>query len=124
MPGYRDLEIYQLARELAVEIHLMSLRDLPKFELYEAGSQIRRFSKSIRSNIVEGYGRRRHKGDFLRFLYYAQASHDETLDHLEALWETQSLQKEEIYRSLIGKTELLGRKLNRFIRSVEENHRS
>jgi four helix bundle protein len=124
MAGYRNLEVYQLARELAVAIHLMTLRDLPKFELYEAGSQIRRSSKSIRSNLVEGFGRRRHKGDFLRFLYYAQASHDETLDHLESLWETGSLTHEENYRDLHQKAEILGRKLNRFIQSVEEKHRS
>jgi len=40
---------------------------LPRFELYETGSQIRRSSKSIRSNIVEGYGRRRYKFDYIRF---------------------------------------------------------
>lgn len=34
--SYRDLDIYQLARELSVKIHRMTLRDLPRFELYEA----------------------------------------------------------------------------------------
>src|ERR1700720_4083624 len=38
----------------------MTMRDLPKFEIYEEGSRIRRSVKSIRSNIVEGYGRRRY----------------------------------------------------------------
>ena len=45
----------------------MSL-DLPKFEMFEEGSQIRRSSKSVRSNIVEGYGKRHYKNDFIRFL--------------------------------------------------------
>ncbi len=51
--SYKKLQVWQLARELSIEIHKMSL-DLPRFELYETGSQIRRSSKSIRSNIVEG----------------------------------------------------------------------
>lgn len=50
--SYKSLEIYQLAQKLAVEIHRMSLTDLPKFEMYEEGGQIRRSSKSIVSNIL------------------------------------------------------------------------
>ena len=56
--NYKDLEIWQIAKEFSIEVHKMTLT-LPKFEMYEEGSQIRRSSKSIRSNIVEGYGRRR-----------------------------------------------------------------
>ena len=40
--SYKNLEIYQLAREISIEIHQMTLRDLPQFEMYEEGSQIRR----------------------------------------------------------------------------------
>jgi four helix bundle protein len=55
--SYRKLTIWQMARELVIDIHKMTLTQLPQFELYEEGSQIRRSSKSIKSNIVEGYGR-------------------------------------------------------------------
>jgi hypothetical protein len=41
MNSYRDLDIYKLAFDLAVRVHKASLT-LPKFELYEQGSQIRR----------------------------------------------------------------------------------
>jgi hypothetical protein len=58
--SYKDLEIYKKAHKLAVEIHKMSL-ELPKFEMFEEGGQIRRSSKSVKSNIVEGFGRRRYK---------------------------------------------------------------
>jgi len=71
MMSYRDLENWQLARQAVIAVHRMTLRDLPKFELYEEGSQIRRSVKSIRSNIVEGYGRRRYKQEFIRFLVFA-----------------------------------------------------
>lgn len=51
--SYRGLDIFQLAKKLAIEIHRMTL-EFPKFELYEEGSQIRKSSKSIVSHIVEG----------------------------------------------------------------------
>jgi four helix bundle protein len=44
--GYKKLEVYQLAHKLAVEVHGMSMQ-LPKHEMYEQGSQIRRSSKSV-----------------------------------------------------------------------------
>jgi len=53
MKSYKDLEIYKLSHSLAVGVHKMTLKELPKFEMYEEGSQIRRSSKSIVSNIVE-----------------------------------------------------------------------
>lgn len=92
--SYRDLEIFVLAKELAVKVHKATLNGLPKFEMYEEGSQVRRSSKSIVSNIVEGYGSRRYKNDFILFLTYAVASCDETKAHLELLCETGSLQRE------------------------------
>jgi len=92
--GYEDTEIYQLAKRLAVEVHRMTLEELPKFEMYEEGSQIRRSSKSIVANFVEGYGMRRYRGDLIRYLTYALASCDETKAHLELLHETGSLATE------------------------------
>jgi four helix bundle protein len=64
---------------------------LPKFEQFEEAQQIRRSSKTVRSCIVEGYGRRRYKADFIKFLIYSLSSNDETIDHLETLFETESL---------------------------------
>ncbi len=121
---YKKLEIWQLARELVIDIHKMTLTKLPKFEMFEEGNQIRKSSKSVRSTIVEGYGRRRYKQEFIRFLTYAIASNDETLDHLETLYETKSLSDQPLYQSLHDRSNLLGKKLNLFIQSVEKGHRS
>lgn len=111
-----------MARELVIDIHKMTLNGLPKHEIYEVGSQIRRSSKSVKSNIVEGYGRRRYKQDFLRFLHFALASNLETTDHLETLFETGSLADEELYHYLHERLDKLGRKLNSFIQSVTKEH--
>jgi four helix bundle protein len=120
--NYRDLEIWKLAKEAAIGVHRMTLQELPKFEMYEEASQIRRSVKSIRSNIVEGYGRRRYKQEFIRFLVFAHASCDETIDHLEGLFETGPLTNETTFRDLQGQLDLPGRKLNVFIEGVEREH--
>ena len=119
--SYRDLEIYQLALELVIETHMMSLANLPRFEMYEEGSQIRRSSKSIVSNIVEGYGRRHYKNEFVRFLTYALASCDETKGHLEMLSKTESLSKT-LSHKLHKRYEELGAKTYNFQRAVIEKH--
>lgn len=121
--NYKDLEVWQIARELSIEIHKMTLT-LPKFEMYEEGSQIRRSSKSIRSNIVEGYGRRRYKNEFIKYIVYAIASTDETIDHLETLFETESFKDKALFEKLLGKSNLLGKKLIKFLQSVEKQHLS
>lgn len=92
--------------------------------MYEEGSQIRRSSKSVKSNIVEGYGRRSYKNEYIRFITFALASNDETLDHLENLFETESLTDKSLYNDLHNKIELLGKKINRFLQSVQSDHLS
>lgn len=121
--SYRKLEVWQLAREMVIEIHRLSL-NLPKFEMYEEGSQIRRSAKSVKSNIVEGYGRRRYKQEYIRFIIFALASNDETTDHLETLLETGSLQDKSQYEKIHSLLQKLGIKLNNFLRSVEDQHQS
>jgi four helix bundle protein len=122
--SYKNLEIWQLSKELVIDIHRMTIEALPKFEMFEEGSQIRRSIKSVKSTIVEEYGRREYKQEFLRFLSYAIASTDETLDHLETLFETGSLTNRDCYRDLSDRLNLLGKKLHNFRKSVEDGHKS
>ena len=117
MSSYRDLEIYKLSYDLAIKIHKMSL-ELPKYEMYEEGSQIRRSSKGITSCIVEGYGRKKYKAEFVKFLVYAQASCDETILHLNLINDTHVFNDDEV-KPLLETYDELGRKINRFIKYVE-----
>ncbi|PWN07939.1 four helix bundle protein [Rhodohalobacter mucosus] len=119
--SYKNLEIWNDARSLSIDIHALTLL-LPKFELYETGSQIRRSSKSVRSNIVEGYARRKYTNDYTRFLIYSHASLDETRDHLEILWETGSLKDGDIYIELLQRIDKLGSKIYRFIKAIEKRN--
>jgi len=120
--SYKTLEIWRLAHTLAVDIHKMTLENLPKFEMFEEGSQIRRSIKSTKSLIVEGYGRREYKQDFIRFLINSLASNDETIDHLENLFETGSLNNQQLYQDLHERLNTLGKKTNNFISSVKRQH--
>lgn len=121
--NYKDLKVYQISRELAIEIHKMSL-SLPKYELYEKGSQIRRSSKSITSNIVEGYGRRNYKNDFIRFITFAITECDETQVHLDFLCHTKSMSNTKLYTILSDKYQTLGKMLNRFLNAIISKHLS
>lgn len=120
MKSYRELEVYKVSKALGVRVHKMSLL-LPKFELYEEGSQVRRSSKSVTSMIVEGYGRRRYKAGFIKYLVYAQSECDETIVHLDFLFETASLQDEALYTDLKNEYGVLRKRINTFIQWVEEN---
>jgi four helix bundle protein len=118
MQSYKDLEIYKLAHKIAVDIHNISLT-LPSFEMYEEGSQIRRASKAISANIVEGFGRKRYRQDYIRFLVYAHSSCDETKEHLECLFETKSLKDNKIFEDLMEELDKLSKKMNKFIQAVD-----
>ena len=120
MQSYKDLEVYKLAHQSAIDIHKLSL-GLPKLEMYEEGSQIRRSSKSISANIVEGFARKNYRQDYIRFLICAHASCDETKEHLDYLYETGSLKERKKYQDLKEQLTLLSKKLNKFIQVVRSH---
>ena len=122
--SYKELKVWQMARELTTDVHRMTLTALPRHEMYEEGSQFRRAIKSTRSNIVEGYGRRRYKNEFIRYLVMAHASCDEAKDHLEILHETGSLPDESTFADLSCRIQELSKAIGGFIRTVEERHLS
>jgi four helix bundle protein len=105
-----------------MKIHKESLK-FPKFEQFEEGSQIRRSSKSIATNIVEGFGRRRYKYEFIKFLTYAHASCDETKVHLNFIFDSGYIDKE-TFDNYFEEYDNLGRMINKFIDSVERTHKT
>jgi four helix bundle protein len=121
MSSYKDLDIYKIAFKLSINVHKLSLQ-LPSFELYEQGSQIRRSSKSIKDQIAEGYGRRKYKADFIKFLIYAQASNDECLNQIATIQEIYP--EKNGWKELLIEYEILGKKINKFIQYVGNNWKS
>ena len=118
--SYRDLEIYKESKRLAIEVHVMTL-ELPKFEMYEEGGQVRRSSKSVTSMIVEGYARRRYKADYIKYLVYSQAECDETMVHLEFLLETGSSKDVKKIDKLKSDYDVLSKRINKYLQWVEDH---
>ena len=118
--SYKDLEIYQLSFQLATEIHDLSLK-FPKFEIFEEGNQIRKSSKSIPATIAEGWGRRFYKNEFIKFLIYALASCDETLVHLDFVYNSQYISSDQ-YKEYAERYNVLGKKINRYLQMVMRDH--
>ena len=120
--NYEDLEIYQKSYKMAMNIHNLTSK-LPQNEFYNEGIQIRRLSKSIVANIVEGYGRRRYKKEFIKFLTYAHASCDETKVHLHFLYDSGCIMIKD-FKVYLEEYNNLGRKIDYFVRTVEKEHKT
>lgn len=119
---YKELDVYNISFDLFIRVHQFTFR-LPKHELYELGSQLRRSADSVNSNIVEGYGRKNYKNDFLKFLIYSHSSNDETINHLKKISLLyQDLAEEAI--QLMTEYDLLGGKMNNFVKYVRKNWRT
>ena len=72
MHKFKDLIVWQKARELVKDIYLIT-KDFPNEEKFGLTQQIRRAVVSIPSNIAEGAGRTTNI-DFCRFLDVANGS--------------------------------------------------
>ena len=71
--------------------------------------------------IVEGYGRRRYKADYIKYLVYALAECDETILHLDFVFKTRSLLDEQGYNALRSQYQTLAKQLTTFLKWVEAN---
>jgi four helix bundle protein len=115
--SYKDLEIYRLAFEIAVIIYQKSL-ELPNHDKFEIGSQIRRSSQGIKDAIIEGYGRRKYKNDFIKFLNYSHASTLEAISQAEFL---DTVHPNTGWDEISKELDKIGSKIYNFV-SYVENH--
>lgn len=80
--GIKDLKVYGIAFELAMEIFKLTL-NFPKEEQYSLTDQIRRSSRSVAINIREGFAKRKYKNVFIRHLNDSLGSSEETRGWLD-----------------------------------------
>ncbi|MBW1716659.1 MAG: four helix bundle protein [Deltaproteobacteria bacterium] len=62
--GYRDLKVYQMAYQIALDIHQVT-KTFPKEEKYSLTDQIRRSSRSVPANLAEAWKKRRYEKAFI-----------------------------------------------------------
>jgi four helix bundle protein len=77
MADYRELIAFKKSYALAMEIFLIS-RKFPPEEKYSLTDQIRRSSRSVCTNFVEGYRRRRYRDYFISKLNDSETENAET----------------------------------------------
>jgi len=80
--SYRDLEVYRRAKALVVPMHRL-VAGFPAHERFDLCDQMRRASKSVVANIVEGYSHKDTPGKAKWFWRYAMGSANEMVEHLE-----------------------------------------
>jgi len=95
---------------------------LPSFERFEEASQIRRSSKRVVANIIEGHAQRKYKPLYLTYLYRALGSCEETEGHLRLLHKTGSLPDAALFEALSASCSELSRRLFRVIQVIERRY--
>ncbi len=106
----RDLEVYRIAFDTAMEIFEIS-KNFPKEERYSLTDQIRRSSRSVCTNLAEGWRKRRYKAVFINKLTDATQEAAETQTWLEFALKCSYI-NEEIYKNLNDKYEHIFAMLN------------
>ena len=109
--SYGDLEVYRLSFELAMEIFSVT-RNFPKEELYSLTSQIIRSSRSVPTNIAEGWAKRNYENEFKRHLVYALGSSSETETWLQFALECSYISPA-VHQSLLDANNSVGKMLNK-----------
>ena len=75
--GFRDLKVYKLAYQLALEIFEIT-KSFPKEEKYALIDQIRRSSRSVPANIAESWRKRKYPKSFVSKLIDSYGEEGET----------------------------------------------
>ena len=105
---FRELDVYKLALEAAMEIFELTKR-FPVEERYSMTDQVRRSARSVCANIAEAWRKRRYPNAFVNKLSDAEAEAAETEVWLELavrcgyLDPAKSSELEQEYEHILGK---------------------
>jgi four helix bundle protein len=109
---FEDLEVWQLARELALDIYNETL-NLPFAKDFELVGQIRKSSGSAMDNIAEGF-ERGGKKEFIQFLGIAKGSAGEVRSQLYRILDRKHITQEK-FDFIFNKVIILSKKLSSLI---------
>jgi four helix bundle protein len=116
--GYKDLKVYQLAYKLAMEIFNES-KSFPKEERYSLTDQIRRSSRSVATNIAEGFRKRRYPNMFISKMADSDSEGAETQVWLDFARDCGYLSRDR-HDELIERYEEVGRMLGSMMANPEK----
>ena len=113
--GFRNLLVYKKALALAMDIYHTS-KKFPKEELYSLTSQIRRSSRSVCSNIGEGYRKRQYQAHFVSKISDSDMENTETQVWFDFALSCDYITKE-VFDDFNDRSEEVGRLLNHMIQN-------
>lgn len=116
--GFKDLKVYQLAYQLALEIFELT-KSFPKEERYSLVDQIRRSSRSICTNIAEAWYKRRYPKSFVNKLIDSAGEAGETEVWIDFSFDFNYMNLEQKTRFL-EKYSQVGKMLNSMINQPEK----
>lgn len=112
---FEDLEIWQLAKSLAVDLHKLA-DELDRKRLYRYAEQLSAAGLSLTNNISEGSGST-HKREFIQYLNIARRSLFEDASML-MVFETLGLFGSGEIDRVLAECDLLSRKITNFSRTL------
>ena len=118
---FKDLLVYKKAFQLAMDIFYLT-KNFPKEERYSLTSQIRRSSRSVCSNLAEGYRKRQYEKHFLSKTSDSDMENSETQVWLDFSLACKYIVKE-IYDNYLNRSQEIGRLLNHMIENPEKYRR-
>jgi four helix bundle protein len=120
--SYKHLDVWQSAKDVEQEIRSMVLEEIPKYDMWKEGTELRRASKSVISGIVEATGKRGNKQNFIRCLKSSIDSNADAVGHLRSLFDSGALTDTIFYERLLAKMKIVDEQLHAFIHTVEQEH--
>jgi four helix bundle protein len=118
MRGFKDLEVWQEAQKLTLEIYKVTSR-FPQGEKFDLTSQMRSSANSIAANIAESHGRYFY-ADKVRVLYQARGEIEEIRSHISLALGLKYISADE-YKEFEARYEYLGMRVSRYIAVLKDN---
>jgi len=113
---FEEIDVWKQSRLLVKDIYNIS-EQIPFSKDFSFKDQIRRSAVSTPSNIAEGYERKSNT-EFIRFLYIAKGSAGELRTQLYLAKDLNYID-EEIFNSLLSKSEEISKSLSGFIKYLQ-----
>jgi len=115
---FKDLTVYKKAFQLAMEIFEIS-KTFPREETYSLTDQIRRCSRSVCTNIGEGYRKRKYPKHFISKTSDSDSENAETQVWLQFAFSCKYISNKE-FDDLNNKSLEIGKMLNHMIINPEK----
>jgi four helix bundle protein len=116
--SFRDLKVYQAAREAALRI-FTATKTFPREERYALTDQIRRSSRAVKAMIAEAWARRRYKAAFINKVDEALGEANETQSWLDDPLDDGYVLKED-FQELDNRYQAIGGMLSHMIDRADD----